>query len=143
MPGYRDHLTYEHLHSGCSVYPTLGAGGAGWIAGAPLATAAAAGTFGALVDLIPVATILLPFDIHYINIEVLGANAVYELVLGRDAAATEIARVRFTRVAAQEAANGVPIITKIMPANTRIQAMVACSVAGPINIEITALYHTY
>jgi hypothetical protein len=145
MPGYRDHLVEEHLHSTGGVYPTVGAGGAGWVAGATFTTNAAAGTFGVYADLIPINTIALPFDIHWINIESLGANSSYELVIAKGGAGSEIevGRVRFTRINNQEAVNGCPFIMKIVPANTQIRAKVTQSNAGAVNIIISAFYHTY
>lgn len=47
----------QHVHTLCRVYPTIGAGGAGWVAGAAFASAAAAGTFGVYADLVPEGTV--------------------------------------------------------------------------------------
>lgn len=135
----------KHSHGAAKVYPTQGAGGAGWIAGASFSSHADAGTFGDYADLMPAGTAGAPFDIHWINIETLGANGSYELVIasGAPASEVEIGRVRFTRTAAQEAANGVPFIMPIKAAATRIRAKVACSAAGPVAVTVSAFYHEY
>jgi hypothetical protein len=135
----------EHVHSTSWVYPTIGAGGAGWVAGASIISAAAAGTFGNYADLIPVVGTTNIFDLHYLNIEVLGANGVYELIVasGAPAAEVEVARVRFSRLNNNEAANGVPLIMPLQPAGTRIRCKVACSAAGPVTIVMSALGHYY
>jgi hypothetical protein len=135
----------EHLHGQSWVYPSLGAGGAGWVVGASPASAAAAGTFGNYVDLIPSVGTTLPFDIHFLNIEALGSNGVYEAIIavGAPAAEVEKARVRFARLNNQESANGVPVTMAIQPAGTRVRIKLACSAAGPVSVTVSAFGHYY
>jgi hypothetical protein len=135
----------EHLHGTSWCYPTVGAGGAGWVVGASPASAAAAGTFGNYVDLIPSIGTTLPFDIHFLNIEALGSNGVYEAVIGvgAPAAEVEVARVRFARLNNQESANGVPVTMAIQPAGTRVRIKLACSVAGPVTVTVSTFGHYY
>ena len=141
----RAYVQEKHVHTGAKVYPTVGAGGAGWVPGALFSTNAVAGTFGAYADLMPAGTALLPFDIHWLNIESLGANADYEMVIaeGAPAAEVEIGRVRFTRIAVLEAANGVPFTMPIKTAATRIRAKVASSNVGAVDIRVSIFYHEY
>lgn len=146
MPGYRDHLTAEHLHSACGVYPTIGAGGA-WVAGSSVISGVGAGTVLAWVTVIPAGIIQLPFDIHWINVEELPFNAGYELWLAKGAPGSEIeiARVRFTRVNNNEAVNGFPVIMAIVPANSAISAKLSCSSGNaPATPTLFSMfYHTY
>lgn len=146
MPGYRDHTAAEHLHSRSNVYPTVGPAPAAWVAGVTVTSGAVAGNFGAAwTVIIPAGTIQLPFDIHWFDIESIGANGSYEMLIAKGApgSETEIGRIRFTRINNNEAVNGCPFLMKIVPATMPISAKIAHSAAGAQDVVISSFYHTY
>lgn len=125
----------KHIHGASYCYPTLGAGvqltaGDGWALGS--------------AALIMIAnTAANPFDIHFVNIEVLSANAIYELQLFKDLACTLfIGKCRFTRVSNNEAANGVPIMTSIVQRTNPIYGKLASNSNGA-QATISIFYHEY
>lgn len=135
----RTELLNEHIHSVCQCYPTLAAG-------ATITAGAGAWTLSAAYAVvIPTNTIPYDFDIHFINVETLSANASYELVLygGADGSEIEIGRVRFTRTAVNEAANNVVINTPVQAAGTQIKAKLASSNAAGPNVTVSLFYHRY
>jgi hypothetical protein len=138
--GGRTKQLLEHVHKPSKVYPTLAVGvtvigGAAW-------------TLGAFVEIVPLNTITSDFDIHYVSIEAISANDVYELVLYSDADGVggnevEIGRVRFTRSAIQSATLNVPFMTPLISANAQIKAKIASSSGGGDSAVISVFYHTY
>lgn len=134
-------ILLEHVHGVCEVYPKNN-GVAPWEAGtAVVAGGAGAGVFGVAATVLPGAATTYPFDFHWINMEVLPANATYELVFYNGAA--EIGRVRFTRTNNNEAVNGVPIMMAMQPAGSTITAKCANSAGNVNNLEISVYYHQY
>lgn len=134
-------ILLEHVHGVCEVYPKND-GIAPWEVGVNVvAGGAAAGQFGVASIVLPGAATVYPFDIHWINIEVLPANAVYEVIFLNGA--TEIGRVRFARTNNNEAANGVPIMTAMQPAGSVITAQCANSAGSVGNIVVSVYYHQY
>ena len=127
------HTVLEHIHTASKVYPTL-------VAGVAVAGAAGAWGLGSFVEIVPNAGIGSAFDIHYISVEALDDNAVYELVIY--AVETEIGRVRFTKNANQDGIANVPFITAIIPGGTQIQAKLASSTGNSV-ATISIFYHTY
>jgi len=126
----------EHAHSTQCVYPTLGAG-------VTATGAAGAWTLGNFVEIVPVNTITLDFDIHWINIEAVSAADSYELVLYVET--TEIGRTRFT-VLGTPANTIIPVKnfqSKIVKANSQIQAKIANAGGGGETATISVEYHTY
>ncbi len=127
----------EHKHSASKVYPT-GAGGAA------VTSHADAWTLGSFAEIIPINTVAEDFDIHWVNIEGVSADGVYEIVLY--AATTEIGRMRFT---ATDIANATFLAerkmqTQIQLKNTQIQAKVMTDNAASEDIVTISLhYHTY
>jgi hypothetical protein len=132
------HTLSEHVHSISKVYPTLvvgkdvlaGAAGPPWV-------------LGNFVEIVPINTIASPFDLHWLVIEAITSDAIYELVLY--AATTEISRVRFAGqagLAGTVSFSPIPILMDIQLPNTQIQAKLACS-AGAETATISVLYHTY
>lgn len=129
----------EHIHKASRVYPTLSdgvtvlSGPSSWQLGDP-------------VEVVPVNTITSDFDIHYVSVEDISANDVYELVLYADptgvGSKTEIGRVRFVRSAVQSATLNVPMMTPLIAANSQIVAKIACA-DGAYEADITLFYHTY
>jgi len=129
------HVIEEHLHSSSCVYPTLAAGvsvlsGAIW-------------TLGNFVELIPINTIVKDFDIHFLVVESVTDDEVFELVFYN--ATTEISRVRW---ASDAAAGGtvisVPVQTlmQIQLKNSQIQCKLASSGATETAV-ISVIYHEY
>lgn len=128
-------IMHEHMHTALNVFPTL-AGGEPILSGAPW-------VLGNFVEIVPVNTIASDFDIHWLIIENVTDDEIYELVLY--AATTEIARVRFGAqpgIAAVVTAAPVPVMMEIQPKNTQIQAKLASS--GDAETATVSLgYHTY
>lgn len=127
----------EHVHKESKVYPTLASG-------VTVTAGAGAWTLGSFVEIVPASTITSDFDIHYLSIESISANDVYEIVLYKGAAASEveIGRVRVTKNAALDATLNVPFQTPLIAANERISAKVA-SGSGSNNLSLSTFYHTY
>ena len=129
-----DDIINEHMHSNSQVYPTLAGGvavlgGAGWV-------------LGNFVPVIPADTIVEPFDVHYVIIEDLSANDIYEIVLYACAAQTEVGRVRVVQSAAMDGTMNIPIQTPVIDANCKIDAKSA-SASGTDTATISLMYHTY
>ena len=128
----------EHMHSISCVYPTLvvgvdvlaGAAGPPWV-------------LGNFVEIVPINTITEDFDIHWLVIEGITNDGIFELVFY--AATTEISRVRF---AAEAGVGGtvtfspIPTLMQIQLKNTQIQCKLGCS-AGAETATISVIYHTY
>lgn len=125
----------KHIHSISYVYPTLSAGiqltaGNGW-------------ALGAGVQIMPANTAATYFDIHYINIEVLSANAVYEIHFFSDAACTElIGKARFTRVNNNESINALNFMSPLIIKTKPIYGKLASSSNGA-QATISIFYHEY
>ncbi len=129
-----DELLNDHVHTASRVYPTLAngvdvLGGAAW-------------TLGNFVEIVPVNTITSRFDIHYLSIESLSVNEVYEIVLYACAGQDEVGRVRVTKNANLDAVMNIPIQTPIIPANCKVDAKSA-SESGADTVTLTVFYHTY
>lgn len=89
------------------------------------------------------AQVVIPsdFNIKYISIENLSANAVYEIVLYDDGG--EIGRAVATKNAAQDGTVNVPIQTPIIDAGSKITAKAATNNAAGDTATIRIFYHTY
>ena len=125
----------DHAHKEAKVWPTMADG---------IVVTAAATDWTGLGNYAEIAAandITSDFDIHYISVEDISANGVYELVLY--AATTEIGRVRFVQNAVQDSTVNVPFQTPIVAANTQIQAKVASDNAAADTVAISLGYHTY
>ncbi|GAH91481.1 unnamed protein product [marine sediment metagenome] len=91
-------------------------------------------------------TISLPpipndFNIKYLSIENLSANAVYEIVLYDDG--VEIGRAVCTKNAAQDGTVNIPILTPVIGANSIITAKCATNNAVADTVTIRIVYHVY
>ena len=131
-----DHIYHieEHNHQVGRTYPTLANG--------VTVTAGAAWTLGAFVEIVPASTITSEFDIHYISVESLSANEVYELHLFYGAGDTFAGAVRFVKNAAVDAIVNAPFMTPLIPANSRIRAKIATAGGGD-TADISVFYHEY
>ena len=128
-----------HIHSVGKVYPTLANG-----------TAIAAGTgvwtLGTKVEIVPANTIVDPFDIHHILVEVASGDDTFCLALYQGASDVEIGRVRFTRdsTGGLTVMSAVPFMTPIIPGNARIRAAIATqSGTAGRSATVSLFYHTY
>ena len=126
----------EHLYAKSAVYPTLAAG-------VTVTGHNDAWTLGTLVEIVPASTITEDFDVHWISIENISANGIYELVLYCGAGDTECGRVRFVQNAVQDSVVAVPFMTPILEKNSRIRSAVASSTGGGDTADISIFYHTY
>lgn len=129
----------EHNHSAQKVYPTLANG---------ITVTAAAGVWelGAFVEVVPANTITAPFDIHFLNLGAVSSDTTYEIVFYKGAlnAEVEIGRARFARLSAATAnISSQPLMTEVLPANTRISAKLATLNGGSRTAVISLSYHTY
>lgn len=132
------HIMMEHIHSAQKVYPTLADG-------VTLTGHATAWTLGNKTEVVPVNTITSEFDIHYLNIGAASVTDTFEIVLykGLAGAEVEIGRVRAVRAAAQSGTAPMPMLTNMIPANTRISAALASASGGGDTLELALFYHTY
>lgn len=130
------HRIEEHVHKESKVYPTLAAG-------VTVTSSATAWVLGSFATVVAASTITSDFDIHYISIESISANGVYELVLYYGVSDTECGRVRFTKNTNQDGTMNIPMMTPIIPANSQIRAKVASSNAVADTVDISIFYHTY
>jgi len=128
----------QHIHSASKVYPTLADG-------VTITSVSGAGTWtlGTVVQVVPASTITNDFDVHYVSIESISANGVFELVLYYGAGDTEAGRVRFTKNAAQDSVLNIPIQTVIIPADSRVRAALASIDDGGQTADISLFYHEY
>ncbi len=81
------------------------------------------------------------FDIHYVSIEALSANGVYELVVYDDG--VECGRTRFTKNANQDGTMDIPIQTIIITAESVITAKLSTDNAAGDTATISVFYHLY
>ena len=131
-----DHIIDEHIHSPSLVYPTLAAG---------IVVTSAAGAWNlsaAFVPVVAAGVITERFDIHHISLELLSANAVYELHLFWGVANTFAGSCRFTKNAVMDGTQNAPMQTIVIPAGSQIDAKIADS-AGASAATISLFYHTY
>ena len=134
----RIHILEDHFHGISKVYPTLADG-----VTLTCVNEATTWTLSALVEIIPADTITSWFDIHFISIENISANGVYELVLYSGAGDDEIARVRFTKTAAQDSTRNTTVMTPMVAPNSRIRAAIASDDDAGQTVDISFNYHTY
>lgn len=128
-------LVNNRLHNTNLVYPTLADG-------VVVMADIVAWTLGNPVEIVPVNTILTPFDIHYLNLETASNVDVYELVLysGLSGALLEIGRVRVAKQTVNSDIGSIPIPCLIQPALTRISARVACKGGASHTVTISIAY---
>ena len=129
----------EHAHAVASVLPTMADG----------VVVTAADTdwtgLGAFAVVAAANAITSDFDIHYISVENISANGVYELSLwsGADAAEVLIGTVRLVQNAVQDSTVNIPFMTPLIAANTQIKAKLASDNAAADTVTISLGYHTY
>ena len=129
-----------HLHSACNVYPTLANG-----IEVAAVNDASTWTLGTITQVVPINTIALPFDIHYLLIENASADTTYCIVFYYGPDDTECGRTRFTKDSIGQLAvtSSVPFITPLIPANSRIRARLATPGNNGETVTLSVFYHTY
>jgi hypothetical protein len=85
------------------------------------------------------------FDLHFLNIAALSANGEYQIALYTGAAFSEVLIGEFgaVRNAVQSQEGSRPILTPLLPANTRISAALSSSNAGANSLSIKVEGHEY
>lgn len=133
-------LIEEHIHSVQLVYPDLAAA-------VSIVSVNGAGTWtpGADTQVIPINTITALYDIHFVSIATISANANCQLDLyqGADGAGTKIASLTFARNDAFQRSFPLPITTPVLAANRRVYAKLADSDDAGITVTFKVWYHTY
>jgi hypothetical protein len=128
-----------HNHSSQKCYPSLADG-------ISLAGAAAAWTLAAaFTELIPVNTIVNPFDLHWVSVGAVGGNDTFEVHFYSGLAGSEVfvGSVRFVRQTVLSDVSPVALQTIVLPANTRISAKLATKAGGANTAVISVFYHEY
>lgn len=134
------HYIEEHFHSAQKTYPDLAD---------PVSIVSTNGvgtwTLGADTEIVPISTITEEYDLHHIVISSISANEDFQLNLysGADGAGTLICSVSFSRVDAFTRSFDMPVMTDILPANTRVYGKLADGDDAGITVLIKVLYHTY
>ena len=129
----------DHIHGIAKVIPSMADG---VLVAAPNTDWTGLGDFVVVAATNAISSL---FDIHYVSVEDISANGVYELVLyqGANASEVECARVRFVQNAVQDATVNVPIMTPLIAANTQIKAKLASDNAVADTVRFSLGYHTY
>ena len=133
------HMFHDHFHHVAKVIPS------GTAAAQVTCGDAQAWDLGEFAVIAATNAIDDDFDVHFINVEAMSANATYELVLysGADASEVEVGRIRFVKTAGQTKAEGIPFGTPMIAVNTQIKAKVMSSSGNADTIDITIHYHDY
>ena len=130
----------DHIHGVQFVYPNLATA-------VSIASTTGIGSWtpGGNTEVVPINTITSPYDIHFISIATISANANCQLDLyqGADGAGTKICSVTFTRNDNFQRSFPLPVITPLMAANRRVYANLADSADDGITVTFKVWYHTY
>ena len=129
----------EHIHSVQKTKPTLANSFV-------LTGGVAAWGVGAKLEIFAANEVTHPFDIHWVGLgNVSDVGAVYEIILysGLVGAEVEIGHCRVFRQANQAGTAPCPMMTPLLPANTRISAACASTNGGSKTIEVAFFYHEY
>jgi hypothetical protein len=133
------HTLNDHFHQPSQVWPT-GAAGTNVPSDSTAWTATNVGTN----VMIPCNTITSNFDIHYLCIEAISANGVYEITLWNiTGALTKIGMVRIVKNATQDGTMNIPIQTPIQAANSCIGISQVNSAGAGATVTVSVFYHTY
>lgn len=135
----RLHMVHDHFHKPMDVFPT-GVSGVTVTAGD-----AEAWDLGDFAVVVAANDITSPFDIHFVVVEAMSADATYELILfsGVDASEVEIAHARFVRITNILRSESIPIQTPINVANGQIKAKLMSSSGAANTATISLAYHLY
>ena len=132
---------YYHAHGDTIKFPLISSGELF----KTITSSATALTHGAKVELIPADAIATAFDIHWIEITAMSAQAEYEITVWAGADTEEEA---LTSVVVASSANfsregSKAIMIPQQPANTRISISIAKSSAGTGTMRVALEGHTY
>jgi len=134
---HAEHYIHEHMHSASRVAPT---------AAAPITVTAGeapAWTLGAFSnDFIAADFVPNTFDLHFCIVINLTQNAWYELIFYYGAGDIECARCTFAKQNNFLASLTVPLMTPLLPANSRIRAKVMSGIADAA-VDVKVFYHVY
>ena len=133
------HTLDEHAHKAAQAIPT---GAAGVVVTCGDSNAWDLGNFAVLIA---TNAIDEDFDIHFIVMEAMSANATYEVVLysGADGSEVEIGRVRVVRITNQVRSEDLPFQCQLQAANAQIKAKVMSSTGALDTVTMSLYYHTY
>jgi hypothetical protein len=124
----------DHAHSVQQVYPDLGDA-------IEVTSAADAWTLGDAVTIIPVSTVALPFDIHYVDISAISGNDEYQLELYENGC---VMQVTFVKSATADPVRPLRVQGCIIPANSAVTAKLANKTGAQTRtVNIKLWYHTY
>jgi len=146
----RGYALYQHLHSPSWVRPTMQGG-------TMLQAGAGAWNLGSSqLIIVPdhtgtdPAAIHRPYDIHWVNVETVSANSVYEIVLyydlftgGISQGQVEWGRVRTSRPSVQAAAPHCPVQGRILPAGAAVYVACAAQSGASPQLSVSLEGHTY
>lgn len=128
----------RHVHSVTKVYPSLAnnvtlTGGAG------------AWQLGNFAEIIPSSTITDWFDIHWVVVVDPSVTDNYQVELYQGELGSEelICQMKVSRDTNQGTTTSVPVMTPLIPPNTRISGKVASGLGGNDTLDIAVLYHEY
>jgi len=133
--------SYFHAHGDTIKFPLVSSGELF----KTITSSATALTHGAKVELIPANAVAVAFDIHWIEITAMSAQAEYEITVWAGASEAEQA---LTSVVVASSANfsregSKAIMIPQQPANTRISVSIAKSSAGTGTMRVALEGHTY
>lgn len=132
------HTLKEHIHKPSKVYPTLADG-------VTLTATSGAGTWtpGTITQIVPASTITDDFDIHFVIIEDISANGVFELIMYAGDPDVEVGRTRFVRSSNFVETLAIPVQTPIIAANSRIRGQIATNDDAGQTATLSVEYHLY
>jgi hypothetical protein len=126
----------NHLHTKSKTYPTLSDG-------VVVTSHSNSWTLDGAVEIIPANTVTSSFYIHWIVIEEVGTNDIYEISLysGLSGEETELGAIRVAKTTvAGNGSSSIYFQCEEIPANTRISAKCASKKGGG-SITISLAYH--
>ena len=128
---------HEYLHRISYVYPELASS---------VTLTKASGAWAAYptpTEIIPANTITSSFNIHYAIVDTLSATGIYTIRLYQGAAGAEtlIGVIAPSRSAAMSQEGGIPVMTPVLAANTRISAAMSSNNSAQNTVKIKLKYN--
>ncbi len=135
----KSHMLQEHTHGVAMIHPELAD---------PISLQKASNewaAYGTPTEIVAAGVITNDFDLHFGIVSAISANGDYTIEIYQGAAQSEtvIAHISVARNAVQSQEGAIPIITPLLPANTRISAALSSGNAGQDTLEIKLMYHVY
>jgi hypothetical protein len=130
----------DHFHTPQQVYPNLATA-----VSVVSTNGAGSWTPGADTEVIPIDTITSIYDLHFVSIATIGANASFQLDFyqGANGAGTHIGSVTFARQDNFQRSFFLPITCPRLAANRRVYAKLADDGDAGITITLKVWYHIY